>query len=300
LTWGQDGAGADIIQPPDVFVHVDIVRAELERLRYEMGKPINHQAEIGVRNAAPREVFFQALTLFRKADRLCFEQTRERAELPKPPIGEVRPEHVYHVVDEALGRIRVVKGGLEISSTPQTIPRDPAKTPTDVFRSTVQANRQLNLLLDQRFSPSDVFQQVTVAIGFTSSLLARFPGEIRIPEEPSFEAGKLPADVYRRLVGCFERVRMIAHTSGLDMLELETSETRIQQATPSDVFDIASLLVSELAYLHGKLRDSEPPRRAYFPGRKFPSHVFQRAGILEQQLISLDERIQQQPNWLEF
>ena len=78
----------------------------------------------------------------------------------------------------------------------------------------MQANRQLNLLLDERFAPSDVFQQVTLAVGYTAQLLKPYPGAELIPEEPVFDPGKTPGDVYRRLLGCFENLREIAAASG--------------------------------------------------------------------------------------
>ncbi len=286
------------IEPPDVFVRIALLRSELELIRYEMGKPQNHQPEIEVTNAAPREVFFQALTLFRKADRLCFEQIRERVPLPETSTGEIRPPHVFAVVDAALGRVRRVKAKLGIGEQSQEMPRDATKTPTHVFRAIVQANRQLNLLLDQQFAPSDVYQQVTLAISYGSRLRARFPEATPIPEAPPFEGGKRPADVYRRLVGCFEQTRRIAEHSRLKVLELKVGGEHLEEVTPSDVYDLASLLVSELAYLHSKLQDAKPPHETYYPGRKFPSHVYQRVGILDALLLELLRWADEAPNWL--
>ncbi len=98
------------IASPDVFVRVALLRSELDLIRYAMGKPRDDRPELRVSDAAPREVFFQALTLVRKADRLAFEQLRERAPLPEAPIGEIRPADVFAVVDSALARARRVKG----------------------------------------------------------------------------------------------------------------------------------------------------------------------------------------------
>jgi len=144
------------VEPADVFVRVALVRDELENLRFVMGRPANTQPEPEVSDAVPREVFFQALTLSRKADRLCFEYTREHAPEPAILSGTIQPAAVYAVVDAALERIRRVKQRLDIVYEVKTVTRDPRHTPTHVFRSMVQANRQLNLLLDRQFSPADV------------------------------------------------------------------------------------------------------------------------------------------------
>lgn len=292
-------SGEQEIAPADVLVRVEAVRADLEALRILMGAAENEKPEMDVKGAAPREVYFQALTLFQKADRFCFEHTRERAVQPELPEGDLTPAHVADVVETALACVRHVKlkYGLETEGPPAA--RDDAAQPTDVFKSIVQANRQLNLMLDRRFAPSDVFQQVTRAVGYSSRLLETFPEATRIPDEPPYEGGMRPRDVYRRLLGCVERIRVIAGHSGLQMLELNIDEDRIRQAEPSDVYDIASLIVAELAYLHGKLPAARPPRTVHYAGRKFPSHVFQRAGILERQLVELESRVMANPHWLQ-
>jgi len=290
-------AGEDIT-PAEVFVRVGVMRKELESIRYVMGRPKNSEREISVVGARPREVFFQAITMFRKADRLCFEHVRERVEEPKPPEGEITPQDVYRVVEAAIDRIRRVKRELGVDTKVEPAPLDPSKTPSDVFRSAVQANRQLNLLLERQFAPSDVFQQVTVGVGYASRLLESFPNAEVMPPEPKFEDGKRPADVYRRLVTCFGVIREVAERADIEMLELEIDEEQIADARPSDVYDVASLLISELAYLHARLPDAQPPRPVYYVGRKFPSHVYQRVGILELQIEQLHSLAAKHPDWL--
>lgn len=293
-----DGAKKEI-EPPEVYVNVGLVLKELELLRFEMGRPKNIQVKIGVEGAAPREVYFQALTMFRKADRLCFEHTRDRDEPPKRPKGEIRPRHVFEMVSAARERIHRVSTKLRIDmDSVKPDPVDDSILPNDVFQSIVQANRQLNLMLDQRFSPSDVFQQVTSGVNYASDLLSEFPNEEPIPPTPKYMSGKVPADVYRRLLQCQKKLRDISVRSGLAALEVTLDENAIERVEPSDVYDIASLVVSELAYLHDHLDDPPVPRRVYYPGRKFPAHVFQRAGILEAQVEKLEELTKANPDWL--
>jgi len=295
---GTSAGAASPIEPSDVFAHVELVRAELELIRSFMGKPHDTRQAIGVEDVEAREVFFQGLTLFRNAEHLAFEQAREHAPAPSTPSGEIRPADVYRVVDAALQRVLQVKKALAIEEQLDPPPRDPAKTPADVFRSIVSANRQLNLLRDRPFSPSDVYQEVTIAIGYSARLLAQFPGATRIPGAPPFEPRKQPADVYRRLTGCLDQIGEIARRLNLKVVTLKISEADMARATPSDVHDIASLVVSELAYMHARLPDARPAREVFYPGRKFPSHVYQRVGILEGQLLELQRLLQQHPDAL--
>lgn len=286
------------ITPPDVYARVALLRAELELIRFEMGKTKPAQSQLPVSDAAPREVYFQAFTLLLKSDRLCFEQTREHLILPETHAGSVTPAHSFRLVTDALKMIRKVKVSLAITTHSQEPVRNIENTATSVFQSIVRANQQLNLLLDKPFAPSDVFQQVTRAINHSATLLKHVSSSIRIPPDPAFENGKKPADVYRQLAGCFEHLEAIAEISGVEVLKLDSTGIDFGKVSPSDVYDIASLVVSELAHFVSKLPKPPPPRATYFPGRKFPSHVYQRAGILEAQLKQLEQFARKNPNWL--
>jgi len=217
---------------------------------------------------------------------------------PAVPPGILGPKDVYEMLGEALNRIHRVKNALGIVEQSKPPPLKAAVQPSQVFIAIVDANREVNGLLDQQFSPGDVFQQVTVAVANTARLLDS-PGEISTPPDvPEFERRKRPTDVYRRLLDCFEKVCRVGEISKVPMLRIELAEEQIEKAEPSDVYDIASLLVSELTYLRRRLPVSAPPRRTYSPGRKLPSHVYQRAGILQTQLGALIARAERNPGWL--
>ena len=163
-----------------------------------------------------------------------------------------------------------------------------SRTPTDVYKAIVQLNRQINLLLDQRFAPSDVYEEVSLAIAHAANLRSRWPGD-RIPPEPDWELGKRPTDVMTRLAQCSELVRSIAEVEGLQVLQFRLDESSLEAVSPSDVYDVAALLVAELAYLDRVLVNTNAARKARYPGRKVPSDVYQRAGILLQQLEEINE-----------
>jgi hypothetical protein len=282
------------IAPPDVYVRMGLVHDELELIRLEMGKPQDTRRELRIAAAEPREVYFQALGLFDMANRLSFDLTRERAQMPEKPVGTLRSVHVMAVIDTVLAQLGRVKDTLGIIESSREKPRDPAVTPSDVFGSIVQANRQIDLLLDRPISPSDVFQQVTLAVGYAAQLRTPFSGT-RMPEAPPFERRKRPADVYHRLIACFARVRDIMVHSRFSVLTLDQHPEAV---IPNDVYHIASLIVSELSFLHAQVDSALPPPEPYYPGRQFPSDVYQRAGLLEILLIDLQALVEGSPSWL--
>ncbi len=291
------GADAEEPQPPDVFVQVVLFQNRLESIRGELGKPKEDRSEIPVYNAAPREVYFQAQTLFKKTARLGFELTRKQFSPPPPPTEEIRPKHVHSLVLSAREILHHVQDELAIPRDNIRPTRDASTSPNDVFRAIVQSNRQLNLLLEIQFSPSDVFQKVTQAIYYSASLLKHFPAvNIRIPDAPPFEGDKVPSNVYLELFECFKIIKDIAGLSGLKILNLSRQDD-LSATVPSDVYDLASLLVSELDFIYRKT-GSPVPLESYYPGPKTPSHVYQRAGILKQQLRELLKHVHTSPQWL--
>ena len=66
---------------------------------------------------------------------------------------------------------------------------------------------------------------------------------------------------------------------------------------PSDVYDMATLLVSDLAFIHAKIPNFETPEPIPYPGRTFPSHTYQQAGVLHAQLVELEKSMKDDPEW---
>jgi len=292
----------ETIVPADVLARVQWVREELEAIRFEMGKPKDQRVTRLATDALPHEVYFQAVTLFIKADRLALELTGSTGIRPESvAITDVRPYHNWVLVTAAYDRLVTIKAELGIHEKVPEHTHPPSTKPTEVGRAIVQANRQLNLMLQRRFSPSDVFQQVTWGIHYTKAILAQFPGDTPSGVSPVFERGKQPGDVFLRLAECFARVEEIARVSGMQILHLDSKAARKAvhdfNILPSDVYDLATLLVSDLTYLYGKLKNVAPIPSVPFPGRKFPSHVYQQAGVLLVQLHALEEQVRANPTW---
>ena len=291
------------ITPGDVLARVQLLRETLELIRFEMGKPKASQSDSLATNVYPHEAYFQALTLFLKSDRLALELTGSTG-IPAEPISlsTVAPLHIWKMVNAAYHRILTIKEELALKDIVLERLSDSSTGLTETGRAIVETNRQLNLLLERRFSPSDVSQQVLLASQYTKRLLARFPGSTIVTETSPLERGKQPADVFLRLVECYAVLEKIANHSSVPVLHLDLPAAqkvgRSRQLEPSDVYDMATLLVSDLAYLHAQLKNNTAPKPIPYPGRAFPSHVYQQATVLLHQLEALERLVTTDPKWL--
>jgi hypothetical protein len=272
------------ILPADCFVRASQLANEIELVRREMGRPTEGRMPVTVTGASPRECWFQALAVFRKVDRLCAEIAGDPpASVPHaPPLTDLHPAHVLQVIDAAMREVTEVKRALNISEKAESPGRDVQKAPSDVYGQLATLNRQTNLLLTQPFTPADVFQQVSLAVAYAARLGAE-------AKETPFQRGKRPADCYDRLTACLELARGLVRKSNHPVIDVAPRAGEPGGVVPSDVYDLASLVLGEVAYLHALRKDAPAPYpfEGNSPGRKLPSHVWQLAGTLEQQLTQL-------------
>jgi hypothetical protein len=273
--------------PRDVYIELQRVSQMINKIGAHMGITQPDILNITVKNAAPHDVYFQARTLALKANRLSFELLRRDSPAPPLPKREVRPEEVRMMVIEAQRAIHDISMEFDLKQF-HPIPEIAEEiSPSDVFMATTTANRYLNALLERRFAPEEVYSVVNFAISYASNMLAEYPGAMRIPERPPYSKEKRPLDVYYRLYDCLQLIDQIYQIQGLEILEIDITAIQKDHITPSDVLDMASLLVARLDFLSKKLNSRRQAREGCYPGRKFPSDVYQQAAVLQQQLLSL-------------
>jgi len=285
--------------PGDVLARVQLLQGELELIRAKTGKPKDTQAPVELSNALPREVFFQALMLFDSANRLSFEIAGDKADRPGTvPASDIKPDHVLAVVDAALKQVVAAKNILRISKASSEKAPQAGIKPTAVFGAIIQATRQLNQMVNRKFAPSDVFEQVTNATNYASRLISHFPdANLDIEGDPPVE-GKKPVDVFKRLSDGYGIIFEVDGLSKVQMVKLNTQKMVHPKITPSDVYGLASLVLSELVYFHALIK-ARPPFKAPPLGRKItPSDVFQQSGTLLKYLMELDKQVKTKPGWL--
>ncbi len=282
----------DTIGTPEVHVLAQAIQQEVEVIRWHMGRPPEERPLIPVSAVAIRENFGQAMTLWRKANQLAVDLVGGGE--PPPVIflqlGEqYGPSHVHAVLSSVLARLQEIREGTGIVGTSEIEDAaarpalNPQSTPSDVFRSIVQSNRQLNRMLERQVQPGDVYQQVQQGIYHLSTILAAAGDPNPLPSAPAYEPGLRPGHVYGRLLQAFERLSAAFETLGLGVVQYGGGYRLDEMLTPSDVFDLAVQMASELEYLNGLMPATGSPLRAAHPGLRWPSDVYQQAGILVDQ-----------------
>lgn len=283
--------------PADVLGRVRLLAKEVDLIRVALGKPKHHQSLLKISQASPREVYFEAQALYKKANRLAFEVSGNYRDNPEIHADQLTPSHVWQLVNEALGRIQLVNEALHIQQKVREDKAPPSTTPTDVFNALFDVNQSLNALLYKRVAPSDVYEQITLAVNYSAFLLGALGISPRVPAAPKFVPNQRPSDVYQRLIQCIQSLSVIAQRSGVKMLKVHVGSMGVHHVSPSNVYDLSKIIVAEVRYFSTKLGMHGEPA-AFYPGYKTPSDVYQRAGILLSQLAKLKAGVLKNQAWL--
>lgn len=271
----------------DVYVEVQRVGLQVQGLGRFMGVLSPEPLGICLLKATPHAVYFQAQALVTKANRLSYEILRKTSTLLPLPDGEIKPEQVKRAVITALVTISEVSRVLGVHDYDQKIVPAEDITPSDVFLEIMIINRHLSLLLEKRFTPADVYEIITLAVGYGANLLSQYPEMDRLPQKEKYQKNKQPVDVYHRLRKCLGIIEKIYNEENLGFLDIDFSSLNEKNITPSDVYDMAMLTVAQLDMLHKHYRIRREQKDLFYPGRKFPSDVYQQVSVLEQQLVVL-------------
>ena len=281
-------AGAQTIGNPDVYAAASLVADEIELVREVMGRPFDDSPRLPASDASQLEVYFQAQTLFRKANQLAQEYAgAARVAAPPLPDTELQAADTHAVVTGALEQIRMVKDALEIDAEVETALRSPASA-TGVFMTILDANRQLNLLINNPILSHDVFDQVTLAVVYSAAILSLHGISDVVPDAPAFDGHKRSADVYALLLRSTAVLSRIAEKSDVHVLKLSSRRNIPDDIEPGHVYDIARILVAGLAVLSDALGTEDVFPTLERPELIFPTQVHARASVLLLQLEQID------------
>jgi hypothetical protein len=268
------------------------VADELELVRERMGRPFDDSARLPVSAVTELELYFQTQSLLRKANQLAQELAGAAPRAPGPvPSGEITPNDVYALLEDALAQVRVAAEAIGISERATFEQRVTSIAATGVFLVVIDINRQLNQMLRVPIGDAEVFEEISSAITYAAALLATYDGTATVPEAPAFDGYKRPADVYQRLTECMDAVIRVAPKIGVPVLGLSARRNVPDDTGPGHAYDIARFLVADLAAF-ADARDASRIRVSLpAPKHIFSTEVYAHAGILLRQLEELERRL---------
>jgi hypothetical protein len=269
------------VRPADCYARAQRLLGECVLVRAEMGRAEDARPIPQVSNAQPRECFFEAVATWRKAERLAAEVGVRTARFAQGVgnLREARPGHVLQVIDAVLATLDGVKQKLLIPERTNEPAVEEGKQPSDVLMTLIRINRELSRSLERPFTPEDVYGVVSLASTYAARLGAH-------AELAPLERKRRPADCYERLAACHSAITQLISKRGETALAARGTPTDV---LPGDVYDMASLVLGEVAFLHS-LTPNAQPLHAFEPvaaGHRLPAHVDQLARTLEAQLAAL-------------
>lgn len=297
---GAGGTGEDVL-PGHVFQAARQLHFELVALRFVLEQPPlpASSASLRVAAASPRHVFTQAQVLFRKTHQLAEEVAegnalsldemdvdwRRSTPRPAPEGRETRPRDVLRLVMDSQERIEALLELLNINVSLRDPPElDPTLRPSDVLEEVLKIKRQLNRMMERKYSMRNVYAQLQAAINYAGDLGGGYPA---LPASGAAQ----PLDVYRRLVASLGLVRDVGAQADIQVIDLRSEgEYAADEVTPSDVYDFATMVVGELRHMAERRQapSTVPPRGEYtMPRTVQPRHVLALIGVLETQLAEL-------------
>ncbi|HTJ42847.1 MAG TPA: hypothetical protein VL463_12175 [Kofleriaceae bacterium] len=269
----------DAVEPADCYLNAVQLAAAVEQLRRDLGRTTETRPAIKVTGASPRECWFAALAVHHKAARLAEEFGADVSQPVDhaPPVDKIRPGHVNQVIEAAARHVAAVHKSVCDEAAPAAPAREASRTPSDVFGVLATLSRQLDRLLEKPTTPGEVYERVTLALCYAERLCGDHSHAM-----PAHEHGKIPADCLARLHEALDAARSLIKSKGHPVIEHGTLGGDTAQVRPSDCYDIATLVLGEVAFLHALAHDSNPPApyEHVGAGHKLPSHVYALAGAL--------------------
>ncbi len=272
---------------PELRQNVGLLLNEIGQIRRVLGIQPPPEREFVIRDAEPRQVFFQAQTLFRKCNTLAQEIAgiSRQAPAPAPAAGEISSNDVKDIVDAGREQLNHVKSALDITQPIPAPALNRRSTSGDVLHDIVEAGYVLNELISRQAEWPAIYDRILQMVTYVGGAL---PEAERFPAVPAFECCKMPEDVYQRLLRSMEATRGLAASVDLTFMRIESRKRPPNGASKGTVYDLTTTLVSDLGELTLRLDGEDVAFPDYpRPARIFPSHAYQLAGVLEQQLAQL-------------
>lgn len=280
----------------DLYRQIDASNQIVDQFIAATGETRKEHPKISIHNAQARDIEFESVSLYDQVHLLAFEYTRETY----PSASELSLkgdslEKSWDILNQLL-RILYELQPLLDRSQPLKIAEINATNPSELVLMLINLTEKMDDLAWFEYSPSDTFKVITQGIYIAAALIERSPDPQPIPEPHLFKRGITSPENYQHLLTIIKTLGEIARLKNISFIQVDAEHA--STAKTFDVYNLSILINSQLLYLYHQIFPDGVVLEAYYPGWKFPSHVYQRIGILEQQINQLVGIALKHPNWL--
>lgn len=273
-------------------------KADLNLISAYMGKSIETRQLYLISETSNQAVYFQAKRLYQKILQLNFEITGilDRAS-DSSPRKKITSDDIYKQIIKITNILEKIKAYLKIKTKKLNHQPQKRNSLPDIFYELVYLNQTTNYLLERETQPSDVYQTLTLAIYYAGEILKNMPGVSPVANEDSMVLNKTPKDVFWRLAYILRKINIVLTQLKINTIHISQIKPK-ESIRPNDVQELAALIAADLVSICEEKGINYQNIKSYFPGKKYPSDVYQRSSILLKQIEKINHYLKSHPQWL--
>ncbi len=286
--WAQ--AAIAEITAPEVHKAVSEMAAEIEQVRFIIGRPQIEYRKYEIYDTQPRHLYSVARSTFLRVNQLAGELAgAQRREIGPPPMEEITLEDAMDMVGQVRAQLQLVKRALAIDLPAPEQKLNRRADLNDALLVLGDAGRQMNVVIGRNIEWAAFYDQVALAMTYVAGAL---PEGERYPPLPPLEPGKSAPDIFVAI----DRVRNVAariakeHEVAILRSSVPNERTTLPKLTELEAYDLMTIALADLAELTLAMEaaDVDPPPYAR-PQNLVGSHVHQLLSGLHRQLEMVAE-----------
>lgn len=240
------------ITPSDVFTEVNQIKKEIELIKefYKIKKELSYQ-KLYI-NLEPRHTWQKTYEIIVKINILRRSKNIPRLEpIGMQPILKMNPILTYEQTQRILTELAIFKTTMEIDKKVSKKNKFINKTPQDVYNLLSVVSLELDILNGEVFTPSYVFSEALRVYDDITIIL----NYLDIPNEtipPKRNINSLPKDSFNTSMSILKKINKIKKS--IDIKSTDFEQLIKDNITPSDVFSLNQIILSELQVIKAHLK----------------------------------------------
>lgn len=266
----------DEVEPSHVFQVVEGINRYLTAFHTaNLSQDADASSVFEARDRRPRHVLQKAREVLDKAYTLQSLLGQDPGDMPPMPAREVQPADVKQTVDRLHHCVASLAPEFGLAEEPEAPALQTGKTPSDVYRHLVRADRRLQALGVPAQVPNDVYALAT-AIRAEIQRIHAVRGVDLAYEEVADDDNKRPAEVYGAAYEALRSLKRLADTrEGYAIPGGVVLPERIEgQVDPGDVLKMMNMLLAEAASMKVAVGGEKPARIPQDVAGKTPRDVY--------------------------